>query len=184
MLSEAAPSTTIARLERVVAAPPAAAPETIASTAIAPAPVASVPAAASPTDDAPQTAGRRVPDAAGADDLVGRGLAALRRRELADAEALLHRAAAEHPRSVTVLTALSTLYFELGQYARAVEYGELAVRAGPRNAAAALALGDAYFKVLRYHDARASYVAADELGSRDAAKRLARVDDKLGGGPR
>ncbi len=170
-------STAIARLDRLVGKPVAPRVDpTPTPTPVAPKqpdlPTA-VTTASAPAAAAEKAANEDV------DELVKRGLAALRQRKLGEAETLLHRAAAKQ-RSGPVLTALSTLHFELGEYPRAVEYGELAVRAAPRSAAARLALGDAYFKVLRYDDARASYLAAKKLDSRDADRRLRRLDEKLG----
>jgi tetratricopeptide (TPR) repeat protein len=174
-------STSLARLDRLVGEPrppdaptlPSASPTSAPTTAEDP---VATPAVAAP---APTEAAKAEASNEDVDDLVARGLAALRQRRLAEAETLLHRAAAKK-RSGPVLTALSTLHFELGEYPRAVEYGELAVRAAPRSAAARLALGDAYFKVLRYDDARASYLAAKKLDSREADRRLRRLDEKLG----
>ncbi|HWB78258.1 MAG TPA: protein kinase [Nannocystaceae bacterium] len=167
-------STSLARLDRLVGheqpPPPVVVAQRNAAPPTAPPPAIAPTTTVTPTDDA------RTEDV---DDLVARGLAALRQRKLDDAQQLLHRAAAKK-RSGPVLTALSTLHFELGEYPRAVEYGELAVKAAPKSAAARLALGDAYFKVLRYDEARAAYVAAQKLKSRAAEGRLRKLDDKLG----
>ena len=170
-------STSLARLDRLVDDEKPAAPVVVGSRK-AEAPIAPPIALAQAADAAPIATAddARKEDV---DDLVARGLAALRQRKLDDAQQLLHRAAAKR-RSGPVLTALSTLHFELGEYPRAVEYGELAVRAAPKSAAARLALGDAYFKVLRYDEARAAYVAAQKLKSRAADGRLRKLDDKLG----
>ena len=168
-------STALARLDRLVGETEPPREPTVRAPSSAPEPVA----AKAPTVVASAPAETAESSSEGGDELVARGLTALRERRLAEAETLLHRAAAKK-RSGPVLTALSTLHFELGEYPRAVEYGELAVRAAPRSAAARLALGDAYFKVLRYDDARASYLAAKKLKSRDADRRLRRLDEKLG----
>ncbi len=180
--ARAGSATTLARIDRLVdATRPKRAPTAATVPAVVPTPVAVAPTRPTPTPEQSRPA-EAVPaddDEADVDELVKRGLAALRQRKLDEAGKLLHRAAAKR-RSGPVLVALSTLHFELGEYPRAVEYGELAVRAAPKSAAARLALGDAYFKVLRYDEARTTYLAAQKLESSAAAGRLRRLDEKLG----
>lgn len=126
------------------------------------------------------SAPRRSDDGASATALAKEGLAALRARKLEDAESLLHRAIAADRRNATALGGLTSLYFELGQYAKAVEYGEKTVAVAPKSAAHRLRLGDAYYKVLRYDDARAAYLEAKKRGSTAADERLQRLAGKLG----
>jgi tetratricopeptide (TPR) repeat protein len=178
-------STTLARIDRLVGERQAVGETPALQSAVIDHPASPELAQVAPADRAAPEPTPATSDDSGKDDvdeLVARGLAALRKHELDEAQALLHRAAAKR-RSGPVLTALSTLHFELGEYPRAVEYAELAVRAAPKSANARLALGDAYFKVLRYDEARASYLAAKKLDSREADRRLRRLDVKLGTSP-
>ena len=73
------------------------------------------------------------------------------------------------------------MHFDRGEYSRAVQFAEKAVRVAPSRAEFRMKLGDAYFKVLRYELARVAYQKALDLGAGAARERLKRLRDKLGG---
>ena len=120
-------------------------------------------------------------DPAAAAALAQEGRAALRRGELAAAEQLFNRALAASNRSSAALIGLSDVWFDRGDFAKAVGYAERAVKLAPKDADYRLRLGDAYYKVLRYLDAEKQYAVAAELGHPDGPARVAKVRSKLGG---
>jgi tetratricopeptide (TPR) repeat protein len=134
-----------------------------------------------PTVDAPAKSDdtpRRDPAVAKA--LASQGLAALRKGQLKEAEALLHRALGSQSNNAQALGGLAELHFERGAYHKAVQYGRAAVAAAPRNADHRMVLGDAYFKILSYESARREYEKAKELGHSAATRRLGQLEAKLG----
>lgn len=150
-----------------------------------------------PTEPAKPSAGERSPaggtsapatepaksptrDPVAAASLVAEAKAALARREHAEAERLLHRAAEADPRSDAAVALLSDVCFDRGRYDEAVRWAKRATKLAPKSAAHLMRLGDALFKVLRYAEAREAYSKAETLGSAAAAARLRQIDEKLG----
>jgi tetratricopeptide (TPR) repeat protein len=128
--------------------------------------------------DQDRTPARRDPAAARA--LVQSAIAALERRDHAEAERLLHRALEADPRSAEALGRLSDVAFDRGRYDEAARWARRAVGLAPKTAAHHMRLGDALFKVQRYTEARQAYAAAYQRGAKGAAGRLAQIDAKLG----
>lgn len=110
--------------------------------------------------------------------MQGRGL--LGRAKFKEATQAFHRALKADRRNSAALMGLSDTYFELGQYRKAVVYGERAVRVNPRASSYRWKLGDAYVRVLRYDDAAKQYNRGAKLGSRKAKRRLKALKRKLG----
>ena len=129
--------------------------------------------------DDPEAESKRDPAAAKA--VASDGRAALKRRDYREAERLFHRALGLDRRCAPALIGLSDVHFERGEHAKAVDWAERAVKQAKNNADYRIRLGDAYYKVLRYQDAKREYERAKELGSGQADKRLAKIEDKLGG---
>jgi tetratricopeptide (TPR) repeat protein len=119
-------------------------------------------------------------DPAAARALVQAAAAAMKRRDHAEAERLLHRAIEADPRNAQAPAELSDLCFDRGRYDEAARWARRAVSLAPRVAANHMRLGDALFKVLRYAEARQAYTAAQQRGAAGAAGRLKQIDDKLG----
>ncbi|TPV94312.1 MAG: hypothetical protein B7733_15960 [Myxococcales bacterium FL481] len=115
-----------------------------------------------------------------ADQAVADGRRQLRRGELQSASQAFHRALGANRRNAAALMGLSDVHFELGDYHKAVEYGERGVKLSPRRAAYRVSLGDAYQKVLRYADAKKQYQVGADRGSRAATRRLAKLKRKMG----
>jgi serine/threonine protein kinase len=144
------------------------------------------PKASKDPDKAAEPAAEEDPDAAVVDPERSRALtaeaeAAWKRGDGAAAEKLYNQALDLWNRNAAALMGLSDIFFERGNFERAVKYAEKAVRAEPSRADYLLRLGDAYFKVFRYSDAQLRYERAAELGHPKADERLARVRAKVGG---
>ncbi len=130
----------------------------------------------------PMTAETRKPtrDPVAAAKSIAEAQAAIREGRPADAEKAFERALARDSRSVDGLVGLTELYFNRGAYARALGFGERALKLAPDDAALQLLVGDAAFKVFHYEDARAAYTRAQQLGNPEAERRLAKLAAKLG----
>jgi tetratricopeptide (TPR) repeat protein/predicted Ser/Thr protein kinase len=114
------------------------------------------------------------------------------RRELAEARESLakgrfeaaisayHRVLKIDRHNGRALGGLSDAYFERGDYAKAVEFGERAVANSPKSTSFHITLGDAYQRVLRYDDALEHYRLAAALGSDKANRRLSALRKRLG----
>ncbi|HPU16235.1 MAG TPA: tetratricopeptide repeat protein, partial [Polymorphobacter sp.] len=103
--------------------------------------------------------------------LLDRGL------RLAEAQALIERAAAVKPDDGSVLDSLGWAYFRSGQYAKAVPELERAVAAQPGDPTINEHLGDAYWRVGRQLEARFRWRAALDL--EPTAKQKALLAAKL-----
>jgi tetratricopeptide (TPR) repeat protein len=119
------------------------------------------------------------PDARAAKAAANRGTKALRAGDRAAARRAFEHALAQDPDNTEALAGLRDVFFDRGDYGRAVQYGERVVRHAPRAATHRLRLGDAYFKVMRLHDARAQYDKARALGDSRANWRLAKISATL-----
>ncbi len=119
-------------------------------------------------------------DPDGSRTLSDEAAAARRRGEVADAEKLYNQSLDLWNGNAAALIGLSDIYFERGNFDRAVKYAEKGVRADA-TADNLIRLGDAYFKVFRYSDAQQRYQRAAALGHPKAEERLTRVREKLGG---
>jgi tetratricopeptide (TPR) repeat protein len=139
--------------------------------------VAPVIAPAEPAEDAAPKERTR----ADADALVQAAEAALRRGDRKSAEQLYNQAIRAERRHARALAGLAQLHFDSGQNHKAVTYAKLAVAAAPRNGGLRILLGDALVKTLDYDAAKHEYTRARTLGSPAAAKRIALLEDKLGG---
>ncbi len=117
----------------------------------------------------PQTASRR----------ASAGVAARRRGHLAEAQRSFEQALAHDRKNLVAMAGLRDVFFDRGDYGRAVQYGEKAIDLAPRSAAHHLRLGDAYYKVLRTADARKQYEKALALGDERARWRLEKVAASL-----
>ncbi len=161
-----------------VAAPP------LPSAASAPPVVTQRPAAMSATRPAPAEPAPAEEPVAAARELSERyteeGRRALKQGDEQEAARKFHQAVAVRADHAPALIGLSDLAFDGGDFTRAAEFGELAVKAAPNNADYRLILGDAYFKKLEYSKARAQYERAQALGSQRAGERLERVQKLLG----
>lgn len=93
---------------------------------------------------------------------------------LDEAEALIVRALAEKPDDGFITDSLGWVYYQKGDYTKAVELLERAVRLAPEDAVITEHLGDAYAKARMYDKAAAAYERALSL---DPAK--AEVKEKL-----
>ncbi len=111
--------------------------------------------------------------------LAMQGAAALAAGETARAQTLFDRALTSNRRNATALAGMRDLYFDRGDYGRAVRYGKRAVAAAGRNAEHHLRLGDAYYKVSRFTEAQTEYAAAHRLGDARARWRLDKVRKKV-----
>jgi tetratricopeptide (TPR) repeat protein len=127
------------------------------------------PAQPKPAPRDPQTSGTR----------ASAGTKALRGGNLAEAQRLFEQALAHDRKNLVAMAGLRDVFFDRGDYNRAVQYGEKAVDLAPRSAAHRLRLGDAYYKVLRMSDARKQYEKALALGDERARWRLDKVAASL-----
>ena len=112
--------------------------------------------------------------------LVSEARLLLGRAKLEEAAQTFHRAIRANRRNSAALMGLSDTYFEMGQYQKAVEYGERAVALSGRRSSYRWKLGDAYVRVLRYKDAAEQYRIGANLGSTKAKRRLVALQEKLG----
>ena len=138
--------------------------------------------ASTPAVPDPATAEAKKPtrDPVAAARAIAEAEAAIRDGRPADAEKAFERALARDSRSVDGLVGLTELYFNRGAYARALGFGERALKLAPDDAALQLLVGDAAFKVFHYEDARTAYARAQQLGHPEAERRLAKLAAKLG----
>ena len=116
-----------------------------------------------------------------AKELAREGQRALSSGKTDEAVQLFHRALASYSRNVSALSGLRKVYFERGDYSRAVKFGTKVVKVSPKHGGHRIDLGDALYKALRYSEAKAQYLEAQALGHPKAAGRLAKVKSKLGG---
>ena len=167
-----------AQLDRLIA------PADVPPVAVASAPV-EAPAEPPPESPAPPVVAPDEPSAskpkASADALVGAAEAALAGARWSEAEALYHKALRVEKQRLDALVGLGRVYFEQANYAKAVQYYELAVQRSPSDASLHIALGDACQKTLAYDDALAAYRRAKALGSSKADDRIARIEQRTGG---
>jgi tetratricopeptide (TPR) repeat protein len=162
------------RADRVARHDPESAPPVVRTT---PPPAPEPEPVPAPTEDA---AAKDQPRGdAGA--LVKAAEAALRRGDRKSAEQLYNQAIRVDRRHARALAGLAQLHFDSGQNHKAVTYAKLAVAAAPRNGSLRILLGDALVKTLDYDGAKQAYTRARALGSKAAGKRLALIEDKLGG---
>ncbi len=95
-------------------------------------------------------------------------------------ESLYYKAIAADRGNARALAGLASLYFERGRYARAVKFGQRAVKAAPRVSKHRILLGDAYFKTLEFSKARRQYERAEALGNTTSAARLKQLAARAG----
>jgi tetratricopeptide (TPR) repeat protein len=173
-----------AQLE-ALAGTPAAKPKKKRATPPTPRPTPEVPEVDFEADakaDQPTDASKKARrDPQGAKQLAQQGQSALEATQWKEAERLFHQALQLDRQCAGALIGLSDLHFDRSEYKMALTYAERAVAAAPKNAGFRIKLGDVYYKVLRYDEAKEAYEAAAQLGSSAAAKRLAKLEDKLGG---
>ncbi|PRQ04485.1 Serine/threonine-protein kinase Pkn1 [Enhygromyxa salina] len=115
-------------------------------------------------------------------NLAAQGMAALRAGKRNEAKGLFNQAISYDQRNAMALMGLSDVYFDTGSSQKAVLYAEKAVKAAPKNSNYRIKLGDAYYSVLRYRDALDEYKKAKSYGSSKAAARMAKAQNKIGGG--
>jgi tetratricopeptide (TPR) repeat protein len=149
-----------------------------------PTPVASEPAAEPTTGIEPTPAIEPAPgappdDAAAARELA-LGRAAIRSNDLDAAQQHFHRALKARRNDAEACAGLSEVYFERGEFSRAVEFGRRAVTHRPKVARYWIALGDALLRTLEYDEATRAYERARDLGDGRAAGRLAALASRLG----
>jgi tetratricopeptide (TPR) repeat protein len=121
-----------------------------------------------------------VRDRTAADPLAKQGHGALAHDQLDVAAKLFHQALREDPRHASALAGLSEVYFEQGNYHRALEYATRAVAAAPKNGRHLKLLADVYVRVLRYPEAEAAYESALERGYEPARAALQRLRARTG----
>lgn len=112
--------------------------------------------------------------------LASKGRSAARQGRTAVAKSLFERALTQDPRNTVALAGMRDIYFERGDYGRAVRYGKRTVAVLGRNSEHRLRLGDAYYKVARYRDAETQYAKALGFGESRAQWRLEKARKKLG----
>ncbi len=184
--SERAPSPTTAARLRGLARPkkprPDRTPRSDREPIAAGPPVAVAKPAEPPPEPAP-TASSEAPERprGDANALVRAAEAAVARGDRKGAEQLYNQALRIDRRHARALAGLAQLHFDSGQNHKAVTYAKMAVTAAPQNGALRILLGDALVKILDYDGAKQAYTRARELGNASARKRLALLEDKLGG---
>ena len=133
----------------------------------------------SPAPTSAESTTARDPEKAKAEADLGRQ--AWREGRTTQASAHFHKALELDSKCAAAASGLSELHFDQGEYRKAVQFGERAIRLAPGHAAYRVVLGDAYLNVLRYADARKQYEKAAALGDGRAAGRLQKLDAKTGG---
>lgn len=108
--------------------------------------------------------------------LAERATEALEAGRRTDAIPLLERALELHPALASAAADLCVAYFDEGEFALAVSFGERAVALESSNPEHHVVLGDAYYRVERRVEAKKHWAIARDLGSDRAEKRI----EKLG----
>jgi tetratricopeptide (TPR) repeat protein len=157
----------------------AAPPKPRAPTPVVPEPAAESKNGVEPTP-AIEPAPAAPPDDASATRELALGRAAIRSNDLDVAEQHFHRALKVRRNDAEACAGLSEVYFERGEFSRAVEFGRRAVTHRPKVARYWIALGDAHLRTLEYDDATRAYERARELGDGRAAGRLSALASRLG----